>query len=61
MANGSIKKDTEYTISTDYCSECKSFRYFYRHKDGGDFFCQICGNIKTSKGELKNGLENVAC
>ena len=61
MAGASIKKDTEHNIFTGFCNECKSYRYFYQHKDGGDFFCQICGNIKTSRGELKNGLENVAC
>lgn len=39
-----IKKDTEFVIRTGFCRECDSNRYFYQHKSGGDWFCQLCNS-----------------
>ena len=28
-----------------FCRQCNCNRYFYCHKDGGNWFCQMCGWI----------------
>lgn len=40
-----IKKETEYDIKTGFCDSCATHRYFYQHKSGGSWFCQLCGYI----------------
>lgn len=41
-----LKKETEYKISTLFCQQCQCYRYFYCHKDGGNWFCQMCGWVQ---------------
>lgn len=41
-ANGNVKKDTEFNITSGFCQNCNRRRFFYQHKDGGDVFCQVC-------------------
>lgn len=44
-----IKKETEYEVRFGFCIECHTDRYFYRHKSGGKWFCQLCGNKDGDK------------
>jgi hypothetical protein len=37
-----IKKETEHDVKTGFCDSCNCHRFFYRHKSGGPWFCQVC-------------------
>lgn len=52
-----LKKETEYKIATSFCQQCQCYRYFYCHKDGVNWFCQMCGWISQELEGNKNGVE----
>lgn len=51
-----IKKTTEYDVQTGFCDDCNSNRHFYRHKSGGEWFCQLC-SWTNERGDLNESVE----
>lgn len=51
-----IKKTTEYDVQTGFCDSCDCHRYFYRHKSGGEWFCQLC-NWTNKRGDVNESVE----
>jgi hypothetical protein len=57
QASTTIKKDTNFDIGRQFCSECQTWRFFYRMKEtDGTWFCQICNsNVESVECAYKKG------